>query len=174
MIQGGDDDLVFTDSDDDTLLPLQQLQKFSHFLQMPGYTQQALHGYTWPPSPSPSPSPSSPPSPPIFIKIFHFPLVQARYAIFCEYLRLSFCIFLRICVLRLRGSAVTLGGAPRGLCCLCICITATHYFSFPNINICVQISPLPASELLMGLWAPLKCILAALIQDTLLLLGCST
>ena len=94
--------------------------------------------------------------------------------VFCEYLWLSFCIFLRICVLRLRGSAVTLGGAPRGLCCLCICITATHYFSFPNINICVQISPLPASELLMGLWAPLKCILAALIQDTLLLLGCST
>ena len=71
------------------------------------------------------------------------------------------------------GSAVTLGGAPGGLWCppllhLCICITAPHYFSFPNINICVQISPLPASELLMGLWAPLKCILAArLLQDTL-------
>ena len=49
---------------------------------------------------------------------------------------------------------------------LCICITAPHYFSFPNINICVQISPLPASELLMGLWAPLKCILATLLHRT--------
>ena len=64
------------------------------------------------------------------------------------------------------GSAVTLGDAPWGLWCLCICITAPHYFSFPNINICVQISPLPASELLMGLWAPLKCILATLLYRT--------
>ena len=56
---------------------------------------------------------------------------------------------------------------PHGGCgALCICITAPHYFSFPNINICVQISPLPASELLMGLWAPLKCILATLLYRT--------
>ena len=83
------------------------------------------------------------------------------------------CIFQRICVLRLRGRECSdIRRSPMGAVVpphLCICITAPHYFSFPNINICVQISPLPASELLMGLWAPLKCILAALLQDTLLL-----
>ena len=75
------------------------------------------------------------------------------------------CIFPRICVLRLRGRECSdIRWGPRGAVVpphLCICITAPHYFSFPNINICVQISPLPGSELLMGLWTPLKCILAA-------------
>ena len=73
--------------------------------------------------------------------------------------------FPRICALRLRGRECSdIRRSPMGAVVpphLCICITAPHYFSFPNINICVQISPLPGSELLMGLWTPLKCILAA-------------
>ena len=107
MIRGGDDDLVFADSDDDTLLPLQQLQKFSHFLQ-------AWHGYTWPPSSSPSPSPSSPPSPPIFIKIFHFPLVQARYASFLWISVVVFLYFSENLCLETAGECSDIRRCPKG------------------------------------------------------------
>ena len=106
MIRGGDDDLVFADSDDDTLLPLQQLQKFSHFLQMPGYTQPAWHGYTWPPS--------SPPSPPIFIKIFHFPLVQARYASFLWISVVVFLYFSENLCLETAGECSDIRRCPKG------------------------------------------------------------